>query len=169
MAEPPPGVAAPGGTPMRRDGCKDDEGRDMDTPPDIELSISTEKLGFIVIKAREFDVKVDPVEPEPGSNPLDDDEREVLEDYADDPTYQELVDALESLNEDELVEVIALVWLGRGDYEPGDWSQAVADARDIRNERAVAYLVGTPNLGDELEEGLASLGLSVEDVEEEHL
>ena len=169
MAEPPPGVAAPGGTPMRRDGCKDDEGKDMETPPDIELSISTEKLGFIVIKAREFDVKVDPVEPEPGSNPLDDDEREVLEDYADDPTYQELVDALESLNEDELVEVIALVWLGRGDYEPGDWSQAVADARDIRNERATAYLVGTPNLGDELEEGLASLGLSVEDVEEEHL
>ena len=141
----------------------------MDTPPDIELSISTDKLGFIVIKARELDVKVDPVEPDPGSNPLDDDEREVLEDYADDPTYQELVDALESLNEDELVEVIALVWLGRGDYELGDWSQAVADARDIRNERATAYLVGTPNLADELEEGLARLGLSVEDVEEEHL
>jgi hypothetical protein len=37
------------------------------------------------------------------------------------------------------------------------------------HERAVAYLVGTPNLADELEEGLARLGLSVEDVEEEHL
>jgi hypothetical protein len=141
----------------------------METPPEVELSISIEKLGFIIIKAREFDAKVEPVEPDPGGNPPDDDEREVLEDYPDDPTYEELVDALEALNEDELVEVIALAWLGRGDYEPGEWEQAVAEARETRNNRAVAYLVGTPNLADELEEGLARLGFSLEEVEREHL
>jgi len=141
----------------------------MGTTPDVELSISLDKLGFIILKAREFDAKVDPVEPDPGSNPADDDEREVLEDYADDPTYEELVDAIENLNEDEVAELIALAWLGRGDYEAAEWQQAVADAREARNERAVSYLVGTPNLADEIEEGLSSLGLSIEDVEHQHL
>src|SRR5690242_1296135 len=97
-----------------------ERGDDMEPTPQIELSTSLEKLAFLVIKAREFDGKVEPIEPDPGSNPADDDEREVLEDYAGDPTYEELVDALDNLNEDELVEVMALVWLGRGDYEPED-------------------------------------------------
>ena len=141
----------------------------MDTPPEVELSTSLEKLGFIVIKAREFDAKVDPVEEDPGSDPADDDEREVLEDFADDPTYEELVDALEGLNEDEITEVIALTWVGRGDYEAADWEEALSDARETRNDRAVSYLVGTPNLADEIEEGLSKLGLSIEDTEREHL
>jgi Protein of unknown function (DUF3775) len=141
----------------------------METPPEVELSTSLDKLGFIVIKAREFDAKVDPVEPDPGSDPADDDEVEVLEDYADDPTYEELVDALESLNEDEIAEVIALTWLGRGDYDAADWEEALNDARETRDDRAVSYLIGTPNLADEIEEGLAKLGLSIEDVERKHL
>jgi hypothetical protein len=138
-------------------------------PQPIELTINHEKLGFIIIKAREFDAKVDPVEPDPGSNPTDDDQREVLEDYADDPTYAELVAALQGLNDDEINELIALVWLGRDDYEPSEWDEAVTAAREAHNERAVAYLVGTPNLSDELEEGLAKIGLSIEDIEKDHL
>jgi hypothetical protein len=141
----------------------------MDTPPEVDLSTSLDKLGFIIIKAREFGAKVEPVEEDPGSDPADEDEREVLEDYADDPSYEELVDALDNLNEDEIAEVIALTWLGRGDYEPADWQEALSDARETRNERAVSYLIGTPNLADEIEEGLSKLGLSIEDVEREHL
>ncbi len=138
-------------------------------PQPVELTINQEKLGFIVIKAREFDAKVDPIEPDPGSNPTDDDQREILEDYADDPTYIELVEAIEGLNEDEMIELVALVWLGRGDYEAEEWDQALDAAREAHNERTADYLVGTPNLGDELEEGLAKLGLSVEEVEKRHL
>jgi hypothetical protein len=138
-------------------------------PQPIELSVDHEKLGFIIIKAREFDAKVDPVEPDPGSNPTDDDQREVLEDYAGDPTYAELVEAIEGLNEDEQVELVALVWLGRGDYESSEWDQALKAAREAHNERTASYLVGTPNLSDELEEGLAKLGISIEDVERSHL
>lgn len=138
-------------------------------PQPIELSVDHEKLGFIIIKAREFDAKVDPAEPDPGSNPTDDDQREVLEDYAGDPTYAELVEAIEGLNEDEQVELVALVWLGRGDYESSEWDQALKAAREAHNERTASYLVGTPNLSDELEEGLAKLGISIEDVERSHL
>jgi hypothetical protein len=141
----------------------------MKPPPEVELTISLEKLGFIILKAREFDVKVDPVEADPDASATDDEPRDVLEDYADDPAYEELVDALENLNEDELAEVIALTWLGRGDYEPGDWEEALTDAIEARDPRAVANLVGTPNLADLVEEGLAHLGLSIEDTEREHL
>jgi Protein of unknown function (DUF3775) len=141
----------------------------MPTADPVELSISLEKLAYIVIKAREFDAKVDPVEEDPGSNPADDDEREVLEDYSDDATYQELVDALEGLNEDELTELIALVWVGRGDFDANEWDDALSEARDTHDRRAVSYLTGIPNLGDELEEGLSSLGISLEDVEKNHL
>ena len=141
----------------------------MKAPPEVELTISLEKLGFIILKAREFDVKVEPVEADPDASATDDEARDVLEDYADDPAYEELVDALENLNEDELAEVVALTWLGRGDSEPADWDEALADATDARDPRAVANLVGTPNLADEIEEGLAHLGLSIEDVEREHL
>ena len=144
--------------------------RNMDEETEqVELSIDHEQLGFIIIKAREFDAKVQPVEPDPGSNPTDDDQREVLEDYADDPTYAELVAALNALNEDEQIELVALLWTGRGDYEASEWEEAMQAAREAHNERTAAYLLGTPNLSDELEEGLAKLGLSIEDVEEDHL
>lgn len=141
----------------------------MATSPPPELSIGLQKLCYIIVKAREFDAKVEPVEPEPGSNPADDAEREVLEDYADDSTYQELVDAIEGLNDDERAELIALTWLGRGDYVAEEWERALADAQDALNEHVASYLVGTPNLGDELEEGLTSLGLSCSDIELSHL
>jgi hypothetical protein len=80
-----------------------------------------------------------------------------------------LVEAIEGLNEDELVELVALVWLGRGDYEAAEWGQALEAAREAHNQRTAEYLVGTPDLSDELEEGLAKLGLSIEDVEKSHL
>jgi hypothetical protein len=127
-----------------------------------ELSISLEKVFYIIVKAREFDAKVEPVEPDPGSNPADSGEREVLEDYADDPTLQELRAAIDALNEDELVDLIALAWLGRGDFGKDDWAQGRALAEERHRPRSARYLLGIPTLGDYLEEGLAALGQSCE-------
>ena len=78
-----------------------------------ELNVSAEKVCYIIVKAREFDAKVEPVEPNPGSNPVDTDEREILEDYADDPTQTELRAAIDTLNDDEVIDLIALAWTGR--------------------------------------------------------
>ncbi|MSP66725.1 MAG: DUF3775 domain-containing protein [Alphaproteobacteria bacterium] len=127
------------------------------------LTISPEKAFFILMKAREFDAKVEPDDPESGSNPSDDKGVAILEDFADDPTYQELTDALKSLNEDELTDLLALAWLGRGDVET--WDQAVAQARGAQDANAARYLVGTPLLSDYLENGLSELGYSLEDYE----
>lgn len=135
--------------------------------PVAPLEISREKLCFIVVKAREFDAKVEPVVDDWGSNPTDDGEREILEDYPDDPTLAELQEAIEGLNEDELVELIALVWLGRGDFT--EWSEARAMARQRHRAGSGPYLIGMPMLGDFLEEGLATLGYSCQDFTINHL
>ncbi|MGH6954537.1 MAG: DUF3775 domain-containing protein [Alphaproteobacteria bacterium] len=129
------------------------------------LTMDPDKVCYLVIKAREFDAKVEPHEQDPGSNPADDRGVAILEDYADDPTFQELTGALESLNVDEMMEVMALTWLGRGDYEKNEWGEALAHARRVRDENVVRYLTGIPQLGDFLEEGLSRFGLSCEGVE----
>ena len=131
----------------------------------VELDVSVEKVCYIIVKAREFDAKVDTAEPDPGSNPGDDDERIVLEDYEDDATLQELRDAIDALNEDEAIDVIAMAWVGRGDFDVEEWDEARALAAERHRLRSSAYLTGMPALGDYLEEGLSQLGYSCEDFE----
>lgn len=129
------------------------------------LTVSPEKVCFIIVKAREFDAKVAPDERDPGSNPTDDREVTVLEDRADDPTYQELIDAIAQLNADEQLDLVALTWIGRGDYAKDDWNEAIAQARSVRHKHTPLYLSGTPQLGDFLEDGSAQLGFTCEEFE----
>jgi uncharacterized protein DUF3775 len=128
----------------------------------IELNISPEKVCYIIIKAREFDAKVEPVEPDPGSNPADTGEREVLEDYEDDATLAELRQAIDDLNDDEVIDLIALVWVGRGDFSKAEWAEARALARERHRHHSANYLTGIPALGDYLEDGFAEFGQSCE-------
>ena len=134
-----------------------------DTP--IEINNSPEKVCYIITKAREYDVKVEPVEPDPGSNPIDTGEREILEDYADDPTAAELAEAIDDLNEDEVIDLIAMVWLGRGDFRREEWRDVRALAGERHRRHSAEYLMGIPTLGDLLEEGLSQLGYSCEEYE----
>lgn len=127
------------------------------------LTIPLEKLAFIIEKAREFDAEVAPSGDEAGSNPADDGEREILEDSPENPTQQELSDAIDGLNIDEREELLALMWLGRGDYDAASWREALQQARAARTAGETGYLLGTPLLGDYLAEGADALGLSLED------
>ena len=129
------------------------------------LAIPLEKLAYIITKAREFDVEVPPVDEDSGSNPSDDAEWDVLESGADNPTYEELVDAINLLSDPERIELLALTWLGRGDYSKEDWREALKEARRIHDEKETDYLVGTPLLADYLEERLSQLGYSIDDFE----
>jgi len=126
------------------------------------LTIPLEKLAYVIEKAREFDAQV-PSDAEEGSNTADDDEREILLDTPDNPTEQELRDAIDGLGIPERQELLALMWLGRGDYDAESWSEALQQARQTQSASETAYLLGTPLLGDYIEEGVATLGLSLED------
>ena len=129
------------------------------------LTIDHQKICFLIIKAREFDAKMEVETPEPGSNPADDGEREILFDYPDDPTAEEIRGLIANLNEDELAELLALTWVGGGDYDVDEWDDALAEARDNPDALRPDSFLGVPLLGDLLEEGLADLGLSCADVE----
>ena len=126
------------------------------------LTIPLEKLAYVIEKAREFDAQV-PSDAEEGSNAADDDEREILLDTPDNPTEQERRDAMDGLGIPERQELLALMWLGRGDYDAESWSEALQQARQTQSASETAYLLGTPLLGDYIEEGVAALGLSLED------
>ena len=78
-----------------------------------DLSISAEKLCFIIAKAREFDVKDVVTDPDDSSNATDDAMLSVLEDHRDDPVVQELMAVIRSMSEDEQIDLVALAWLGR--------------------------------------------------------
>ena len=118
-----------------------------------ELTISAEKAFYIIVKAREFDEEVAPTDSDSGSNPTDDRDVDVLESDADNPTLQELEGALTSLSIDEQLDLLALTWLGRGDFPT--FEQARQEAEGLPNKHIPSYLLGTPTLGDYLEEGLA--------------
>ena len=129
------------------------------------LTISPEKVFFVIVKAREFDAKDVVTDPSPGSNPSDDNERAILEDHPNDPVVEELTSLINSLSEDEQIDLVALTWLGRDDNSAEDWEEIRNEASRAHNERTAGYLLGIPLLGDFLEEGLSLLGYSLEEFE----
>jgi Protein of unknown function (DUF3775) len=133
------------------------------------LTISADKVCYIAIKAREFDVKDVETDPDSGSNPSDDSMVEVLESHADDPTYQELQEFIDGLTEDEQVDLVALAWLGRGDGDVDDWDELRREARRAHNDHTAAYLLAKPMLADHLIDGLSALGGSCDAFEKDHL
>jgi hypothetical protein len=133
------------------------------------LTVPLEKLAFIIIKAREYDVEDAAVDVDSGSNPTDDGEADVLEDNPENLIEQELVDVIEGLSEPERGELLALTWLGRGDYGKEEWREALREAQRVHGAKEADYLIGTPLLASYLEEGLAQLGYSIADYEADHL
>jgi hypothetical protein len=125
-----------------------------------DLTISPDKVCYLIAKAHEFDVKDVVTDPGDSSNATDDAMLSVLEDHKDDPVVQEIRAAIFGMSEDEQVDLVALAWLGRGDGTIEDWAELRAEADRAHNKRTASYLLGMPMLGDYLEEGLAQFGLS---------
>lgn len=119
------------------------------------LNLPLDRVSFIILKAREYDVKEESADPDTGSNPIDDGQTDVLTDAGDDPVREELLGAIRGLNDDERIRLVALAWLGRGTYDLDEWKEAIATARSEHSRRAAEYLLGLPLLGDYLEDGLA--------------
>jgi len=124
-----------------------------------ELAISTEKVGFLIEKARQFDVKEAASDPESGSNGTDDDMIDVLQDSSTDPVVREITGFIRALNADEQIDLVALMRLGRGDGTIEEWKDLRRQAAEGRNGRTATYLLGEPMLGDLLADGLEQFGL----------
>jgi hypothetical protein len=89
----------------------------------------------------------------------------VLEDRADDPTHDELTSWINDLTDSQKAELVALFWLGRGDADVTDFPELVDQARGQQGKSTARYLLGSPLLGDFLEEGLERLGIDTTELE----
>ena len=136
---------------------------------DPTLTVSSESVCFIIVKAREFDAQDVVTDPDSGSNATDDNQASVLEAHSDDLTQKELVAFINALSDEEQADLVALLWLGRGDGTMEDWDDLRDEAQRQHNNRTAAYLLGELLLSDHLEEGLSQFGLSCEDFEIDRL
>ncbi|MEP9389475.1 DUF3775 domain-containing protein [Mesorhizobium sp. KR9-304] len=133
-----------------------------------DLTIAPDTVRLIIEKARTISAAVNEDyddgaehEVEFGEGARDNHHHDGLaEEETGDQTEGELRQIIHELNVDEKAELIALTWIGRGDYEPAEFADAVNEARQ-RNYRSTArYLLGMPMLGDWLDEGLEAIGVS---------
>ena len=83
----------------------------------------------------------------------------LAEEESEDLTERELRALINDLNVDEAAELIAIAWIGRGDYDVSEWTHVVAEARERGGgRRASRYLLSMPMLGGWLEDGLDAIG-----------
>jgi len=133
-----------------------------------ELAINPDDAFYILMRAREFDEKVEETDPDSASNASDDNAVDILEDRPTDAAYDELVAAVDGLNDDAQLDLIALAWVGRGDFTLEDWQEARQAARDIGRQRAPRYIAEIPLVSDYLEEALSQFGLPLNEYLDRH-
>ena len=78
----------------------------------------------------------------------------------------ELSGFIQDLNVDEQIDLVAMMWLGRGDGDLDNWNDLRSEASRAHNNRTASYLIETPMLADYLEEALSQFGMSPEEFEE---
>jgi len=127
------------------------------------LDLNPELVCLIIARAREFQAKEAVVLPDEPFNPSDDWALQTLANHLEDMTYQEVADAIADLEPDQQAQLVALMWLGRGDFDESEWDEAVTEATERATERTAEYVLATPLAPDYLLDGLELLGYSCEE------
>ena len=127
----------------------------------MELSVSLETVCRLIIRAREMEAQVPGLTADEEENPLDaDDEFAVMDDETNTVIEEEMAAALDDLADDQIAEVLALAWIGRGTYDASEWDEALEEANDRGGESAADQLMEMPMLAGYLDAGLAAFDLS---------
>ena len=130
-----------------------------------ELSISSEKVCFLIVKAREFDVQDGSSDTDSGSNVSDDRMIDVLEEGGENAVQQEIRIFIAEMDDEEKADLIGLLRLGRGDGTMEEWDDMRTEGFEEHAGNVAAYLLGEPMLGDYLEEALSQFGFSCAEFE----
>jgi hypothetical protein len=127
------------------------------------LDINPETVCNLIQKARSFHAKETVSIPEEPFNSSDDWAMQVLADHVEDVTYNEFVLTVRDLEPDQQANLVALMWIGRGDYEAAEWDDALRRAQAELTSRTAEYLMSKPYLSDYLADALDQLGYSCEE------
>ena len=120
---------------------------------DDPLTLNPEFLRSLILKLRAVMAQEELVSPDSGSNPTDDEGPATLQDTPDNLTRDEIEAEIEDLEPDQQAELVALMWIGRGDMEPEEWDEALALAAERQDGPTAAYLLKHPHVADHLTEG----------------
>lgn len=132
------------------------------------LNINPGLVCDIITRARVYAVKVAPGIPETDeSTSHEPDYLQILADHPHDLTYQEVRAAIDQLEPDQQYTLVALFYLGRGDFARSEWLFALKAAKQLAPEQIADYLLSKPQLPEFLEEGLAAWDLTCDDWERE--
>lgn len=128
------------------------------------MELNAETVCGLILQARQFDGKEAATDPDSGSDPADTASEDVpykdtLQDTSRDSIEDVLKSEIAAMNEEQQAELVALAWIGRGDYTAEEFDEAKRQARDRATDGpAGAYLLDQPMLGDLWANGLAAVG-----------
>jgi len=129
----------------------------------MDLATPLETICRLIVRAREMEAQVPAEQTEADDDPTDsDDEFAVLEDEADSAVEEEVQALLDDLGDDQVQELLALAWVGRGTYDASEWDDALEEAADPNAEDPIEQLLDMPTLAAFLDAGLAAFDLSCE-------
>lgn len=123
-----------------------------------ELDIKSDYLGMLMIKVRALMARQEIADPDSGVEPGDEDGPAVLREQADDLSREEILEEIEGLEPGQRAELVALMWLGRGDAEKEDWRDTVRLAVEREEMPTAEYLLDNPLVAEYWAEGLDKLG-----------
>lgn len=136
----------------------------------MELLTPLETICRLILRTKELEAQIPSTAGEETADDVDDLDDEgdqalsVLDDDLNDGVEEEVQATLEDLAEDQLAEVLALAWVGRGTYDAGEWDEAFAEAGELDPDDRIDELLDMPLLPGHLEAGLAAFDYSCDGV-----
>jgi len=136
----------------------------------MELLTPLETICRLILRTKELEAQVPAVDPDQDPDDVDDYDDEggealsVLEDELNDGVEEEVQALLDDLAEDQLSEVVALAWVGRGTYDASEWDDAFEEANGLDGDQKIDELMDMPLLAGHLEAGLAAFDYSCDGV-----
>ncbi|MBX3561976.1 MAG: DUF3775 domain-containing protein [Sphingomonas sp.] len=136
----------------------------------MELLTPLETLCRLILRARELEAQIPAADPDADADEVDDYDDEggealsVLEDELNDSVEEEVQALLDDLAEDQLAEVLALAWVGRGTYDASEWDEAFEEAGALNPDERMDELTDMPLLAGYLDAGLAAFDYSCDGI-----
>ncbi len=121
-----------------------------------ELTLNPKFLQNLILRTRAL-MAEDGAASDDEGNYVDDKDPTVPRYDVADYTLAEIASEIEDLEPDQQAQLVALMWIGRGDMEPGEWEQALALATERRQGSTSDYLLSHPLLAEHWDEGLDRL------------
>ena len=131
----------------------------MDNDETIELNIMPHFLRNLVFKMRAASLGGEDASRDARDNAQHGDHHITLKEEVSPGAFlDELIAEIDSMDDEDQQELVALMWVGRGDFDRDNWRDAVALAAERADTPTSLYLLSHPMAADEIVAGLEIMG-----------